>query len=335
MLKINNERKMKKHAILLVLIFTFTLGALDLTPYNTIVCFGDSITHGGYYHMYLQEYLAETDPAHPRHVINRGISGNTTADLLKRVNKILQTDKPDLVIILIGINDLQFTTRFAEKDLPYDQAAKKYPIFDRFEKNLGKLIDILNNANVKVVLLGTLPYNESTNPAITAPLKANLNTSGVQNLQVIEKRLAKQKQALFIDTYTPILKNLQENDATFPRGKTDRVHPSQQEHLIVAQTILGNNYTPGPKLKEAMQYREIQAQIQGIDALYGRIPNTCQNVDDQVAFYKKWVASLKGKDFEYWNRRLPNIINTLKNPDAELKVYRQKRDEAFSKLYQK
>jgi|GEM_PF-2833776 len=326
---------MKFSVLMLALFSLFTLTALDFSPYKTIVCFGDSITHGGQYHVFLQEYLAETDPAHPRRIINRGISGDTVRGLLKRVDKMLQTDKPELVIIMIGINDLQFTTRFAEKDLPFEAAVKKYPVFGRFEKDLGKLIDILKKANVKVVLLGTPPYNESSNPAITASLKPNLNSSGVRNIQIIEKRLAKQKGALFIDVYTPMLKNLQENDAALPRGKRDRVHPSWQEHLIIAQTILGQNYTPGAKQKAVLQYAHIQNKIQQIDAIYARIPDSCKTVDEQIEFYKKWVASLKGYNFKYWNGRLPGIIETLKNPDAKLKSLYQKRDAAFDRLYQK
>lgn len=327
--------KMKTLVFLWAFLSLFSLSALDLSLYKTIVCFGDSITHGGTYHMFLQEYLAETDPSHPRRVINRGISGSTVPALLKRVDKMLQTDKPDLVIIQIGINDLISSTRFAEKDLPFEKAVKKYPVFKRFEKNLGDLIDILNKAKVKVVLLGTPPYNESANPEVTASLNPNMDTSGVRNFQIIEKRLAKQKGAEFIDIYTPLLKNLQENDAACPRGKRDRVHPSRQEHLIIARTVIGSSYTPGPKQKIAMQYTQVQAEIQRVAGIYGRIPDSCKTADEQIEFYKNWVGSLKGRNFEYWNKMLPDIISILKDPETKLKTLYKKRDAAFDKLYQK
>ncbi len=322
-----------------VLLLSFSMGlslyAFDFAPYRTIVCFGDSITHGGFYHMYLQEYLAETDPAHPRRVINRGISGNTVQDLLKRVDKMLKTDNPDLVMIMVGINDLQFTTRFAEKELPFESAVKKYPVFDQFEKTLGNLIDILQRAGVKVVLLGTPPYNESANPKITAELNANMNSSGVKNLQLIEKRLAKRKGAVYIDTYTPMLENLQKNDEAFPRGKKDRVHPSREEHLLIAQTIVGKKYIPGSKKQLAEEYAQIQKRIQQIEENYARIPEACKTTDAQIEFYRRWVSKLKGNDFQYWNRRLPAIIETLKNSEEKLKVLYSEQETAFNRIYQK
>ncbi len=326
---------MKKYIFLSTFFVALSLFAYDFSPYKKIVCFGDSITHGGYYHMYLQEYLAESDPSHPREVVNKGISGDTVPKLLKRADRMLKQEKPDLVLIMIGTNDLQFTTRFAEKDLPFDAAYRKYPVFKRFEKELGELVDIFNKAKVKVVILATPPYNESANPEIKAKVRPNMNTSGVRNLLVIEKRLAGAKGAEFIDIYTPVLKNLLECDAEFPRGKTDRVHPSKKEHLIIARAVIGKAYTPGAKEKKAMQCWDIQRQIQGIEAYCSRIPDSCKTVEEQIRFYKNWVAQLKGNDFKYWNKMLPVIIATLKDPDAKLTPLYQKRDTAFKKLYQK
>ena len=51
---------MKSFVSLLSLLSALSLYAFDFTPYRTIVCFGDSITHGGFYPMYLQQYHAET-----------------------------------------------------------------------------------------------------------------------------------------------------------------------------------------------------------------------------------------------------------------------------------
>ncbi len=71
---------------------------------TTIVALGDSLTSGvgasspehGYVHI-LEERLRVT-------IINKGISGNTTSDALKRLDDVLAV-KPDIVIILLGGND--------------------------------------------------------------------------------------------------------------------------------------------------------------------------------------------------------------------------------------
>ena len=312
---------MKLKVLILTLFSAVSLCAFDLMPYKRIVCFGDSITHGGSYHMFLQEYLAETDPDHPRMVINRGISGNTVPKLLKRVDTMLKEDRPNLVIIMIGTNDLLFSTKFAEKDLPFEAAVKKYPVFGRFEKNLGKLLDIFNQAKVPVVLLSTPPYNESSDPEMKTPAKANMNSSGVKNLQIVEQRLATQKGAVWIDIYTPLMKNLLENDASFPRGKKDRVHPSWAEHLIIANTILGKQYKPGRKAAAAQKYKNAQHMIQTIQWHLSRLPKDCITPEARIEFFKKRVPKA--------------MLENLKNPEAKLKELYQVRDEAFRKLYVK
>ena len=305
---------------------------MRINLHKRIVCFGDSITHGGWYHMFLQQYLAETDPAHPRRIINRGICGDTVPGLLSRVDTMLKEDKPDLVMIMIGTNDL-YGTRFMEKNLSFDDAVKKYPVFSRFEKNLGRLLDVFKKADVPVVLLSTPPYNESSNPEMKSAVKANLNSTGVKNIQIVEQRLAQAKGAVWIDIYTPLLKNLQENDVRFPRGKSDRVHPSRAEHLIIAETILGKKYIPGEKAAAAEEYRDAQQQIQYVALLLQKFPKDCTAPEARIAFQKEWVSRLKGNDYDYHSKALPAVIKVLKDPAARIRKNEKLRDEAFQKLY--
>ena len=324
---------MKLKVLSLILFSALSLSAFDLMPYKKIVCFGDSITHGGYYDMYLQEYLAEKDPAHRRRVINRGISGDTVPKLLKRVDRMLKEDQPDLVIIMIGINDLMFSTKFAEKDLPFEAAVKKYPVFNRFEKNLGKLLDIFNRAKVPVVLLATPPYNESSHPEMKGRINANMNSSGVKNLLIMEQRLAKEKGAVWIDIHAPMLKNLQENDARFPRGKSDRVHPSRPEHLIIAQTIIGGQYQPGKKASAALKYRSAQKNCKEVIALLNSFPANCTTPEQRIALLKKRVENDKGKSYyQYSLNMLPKRIKIVEEPDAGNKA-RNQIEKAFQELY--
>ena len=70
-----------------------------------------------------------------------------------------------------------------------------------------------------------------------------------------------------------------------------------------------------------------------ISAIFARIPDSCKTVDEQIEFYRKWVESLKGHDSKYWNKRLPDIISVLKDPEAKIRKYEKLREEAFQKLY--
>ena len=68
--------------------------ALSAT-HAAVVFVGDSITEGGLW----SEWLPGVD------VINRGISGNTTQDILDRMHHIVSV-KPDKLFLMIGVNDL-------------------------------------------------------------------------------------------------------------------------------------------------------------------------------------------------------------------------------------
>lgn len=63
-------------------------------PTGRVVFFGDSITEGGLW----DEWFPKAAPA------NRGIGGNTIADLLGRLDTAI--DRPAAVFLLIGTNDL-------------------------------------------------------------------------------------------------------------------------------------------------------------------------------------------------------------------------------------
>jgi acyl-CoA thioesterase-1 len=109
-----------------------------------IVCFGDSLT-AGYgteagqtYPDYLQ---ADLDAAgYKYHVINAGISGNTTKDGVERVNAIVAM-KPAIVVVEFGGNDGLRGLRIEDS-----------------RANLDKIVSTLKSSGTRVVLAGiTLP----------------------------------------------------------------------------------------------------------------------------------------------------------------------------------
>src|ERR1700756_423519 len=111
-----------------------------------IVAFGDSLTAGygtdagNSYPDFLERDL-ETKGFH-YHVVNAGVSGNTTKDGIERLDEVLGL-KPAVVIVAVGGND-------GLRGLPIDIT----------RKNLDQIVSTLQHAGIKVVLGGiTLPPN--------------------------------------------------------------------------------------------------------------------------------------------------------------------------------
>jgi lysophospholipase L1-like esterase len=109
---------------------------IDLKPENTILFIGDSITDAdkhrqcykpygfGYVHFVANCLLAKY-PTLNLNIINRGISGNTIRDLKNRWQRDCIEHGPDILSILIGVNDVwrQFA---AEDELPHAVQLEEY-----------------------------------------------------------------------------------------------------------------------------------------------------------------------------------------------------------------
>jgi lysophospholipase L1-like esterase len=98
-----------------------------------IVFFGDSITDG----WRLNEYFPDRD------FVNRGISGQTTSQMLGRVKPDIVALKPVAVLILAGTNDL----------------ARGTPV-NRIVENYSAITDLLNQYNIKVIYASVLPVSD-------------------------------------------------------------------------------------------------------------------------------------------------------------------------------
>ena len=102
-----------------------------------IVFIGDSITDG----CALDTYYGALDLA----AYNRGIGGDTTAGVLKRLDSSLIALEPSKVVLLIGINDI-------------NGGVKKEEIIDNYDKILKKISESLPSADV--ICVSILPLND-------------------------------------------------------------------------------------------------------------------------------------------------------------------------------
>src|SRR5215475_13495194 len=108
---------------------------------NRIVFFGDSITDGW--------KLADYFPGKP--YVNRGISGQTTPQMLVRFREDVLDLQPKAVIILAGTNDI---------------AGNTGPMtLDEIEANYRSLAELATASHVKVVYASVLPVNNYTEKA--------------------------------------------------------------------------------------------------------------------------------------------------------------------------
>lgn len=154
--------------------------------------------------------------------INRGISGNTVTDLAARWKKDALGEKPDILSVLIGINDVGRAIRGGKR---VDVAA--------FEKSYdGLLADARSaNPNLKIVLCEPFVTKGSATQARLADWQED-----VEKLKAAVGRLALKYQA-------PVVKLQKVFDDAAKRADMsywvwDGVHPTYAGHQLVAEEWL-------------------------------------------------------------------------------------------------
>jgi len=147
---------------------------IEIKPNNTIVFIGDSITDAGrfesvhkpfgygYVHFAANQILAKY-PDYNINIVNTGISGNTIRNLKSRWQKDCLDYKPDIVSILIGINDVW---RFHTNRLDEAVFLEEYKLI--YEQLLSQ---IKEQNNSQIVLIEPFMFCNDTDNAMFIALR--------------------------------------------------------------------------------------------------------------------------------------------------------------------
>lgn len=118
--------------------------------YHTYSAFGDSITQGfeapiSYFDR-ISQYLKNTEGTVS---YNEGIGGNTTYDLLNRINGEIQQENPDLVTVMIGANDIRMGTANNPTITSLDYKNNLLKILSDIDPSPQRTVFIFELSNIK------------------------------------------------------------------------------------------------------------------------------------------------------------------------------------------
>ena len=205
---------------------------IQLKPNQTIVFIGDSITDAGrtelayqpfgfgYVHFVANLLLAKYLQLN-LNIINTGIDGNTVRDLKGRWEKDCIKHKPDILSVLIGINDLWW--QHAEPERLPDAV---HP--DEYESTYRQLLSTAKQqCNSQLILMEPFMFcSEPENPVF----------SSLQTYIGLVHKLAKDYNAVLV----PLQSLIDEQITQIPPEKwsEDMVHPYVWTHTWIAQRWL-------------------------------------------------------------------------------------------------
>ena len=138
----------------------------------------------------------------PFELLNAGVSGDTTAGGLRRVDWILK-QKPALVVVELGAND----------------GMRGMPVAE-IEQNLRAIVERIREHGAAVLLLGMR-------------IPQSYGRSYVEAFDAIYPRIAKELKVDFVPFFMQTV-------ATDPKmNLPDGIHPTQQGHERLAETVAG------------------------------------------------------------------------------------------------
>jgi lysophospholipase L1-like esterase len=164
-------------------------------------------------------------------ILNKGIGGNNTNDLLKRIERDVLAQKPDLVILMAGTNDMINS----QKLISYNQ----------FEQNFRLITDALNASKIPIVIMSPPPvdtgYLFKRHDRNLYDQDPNLR---IDSIRSILRELATSQNIGFIDINSLFRRkgspsreasSLIVNSANM--GIEDGVHPTREGYYLIAKEV--------------------------------------------------------------------------------------------------
>jgi len=173
---------------------------------NRVVFIGNSITQG----------WIEVNPNFfvGKSYINRGISGQTTPQILVRFRSDVVNLKPKVVVILAGTNDIAGNTGPSTLEM--------------IEDNIASMVEIANANNIKAVLCSILPaYDYPWKPGLEPAQK-------IVDLNKWIKEYAVKNKIIYVDYFAPMA---DQRNGLKKEYSEDGVHPNLAGYNIMEPIV--------------------------------------------------------------------------------------------------
>jgi len=245
-------------------------GADALKQGERIVFLGDSITQagagaGGYVTL-AKEALAKKYPDRGIEIIGAGVSGNRVPDLEARLDRDVIENKPTLVVIYIGINDVWHSLQ--------NRGTSKAD----FEQGLRRIIKRIQEAGARVILCTPSVIGEKTDGS--NPLDAMLD-----EYSQISRTVARETHSRLLDLRRQFIAQLKANNKENVDNKVltdDGVHLNAAGNRFVAERML--EAVEGRILRHVVLFKfkddATPEQVQEVVAAFGALKSKIDTIDD-------------------------------------------------------
>ena len=206
-----------------------------IQPHSKFVLAGDSVTdmgrtqpigeglfnpHGTGYPNVIQGLLTSVYPDFFINVVNMGYSGNTSRDLLNRLERDILSLKPDYLSVMIGANDV-----WRQFDTP--QIPENSVLPEEYRENLIKIVRLSKTVTSNIILMTPVYWESSLTDAMSARMR---------EYGQIVREVSAQEKVLFCDVQSRVDRVLKHCNANYITW--DRVHPNIPDANVIAHALL-------------------------------------------------------------------------------------------------
>lgn len=229
------KRKSDVFSTCLIILFSFTLGVLicylwaresnhfkkveivketitetSIVVDENILFLGDSIFEG----YDLEKYYDGI------HVVNSGISGNTTSDILKDMNNRIYKYNPSKVILLIGTNDIN-----------------KGVEIEKVVENIEKIVDGIkeNRPYADIYIQSVYPVNRSDDDKIELESVGKRKNSVISDMNEKIKRMCSEKSVTYMNIYDSLLNEDGELELDYT---LEGLHITEKGYSVITSEVM-------------------------------------------------------------------------------------------------
>jgi len=219
----------------------------DAAPFKSddVVCWiGDSITHFGTYPEQIQLFYETRFPDRSIAYFNCGSNGDAASPIVDkrafRIDRDILAHKPTVATIMLGMNDIGRSFYEPHTTL-HDPEGNKRSRLESYDQKMQMLIQILQKAGVRVILLTPSPYDDTmVQPNDRQPIAVGANDA-LRQCTAKMRQWAEQYHCDLVDFHdrmTAINAEHQKADPSFTIVSKDRIHPGPVGNLVMAYAFL-------------------------------------------------------------------------------------------------
>ncbi|MGH9396978.1 MAG: SGNH/GDSL hydrolase family protein, partial [Terriglobia bacterium] len=206
---------------------------------DRVLFYGDSITEQRYYPVAIETYVRTRFPNLQVKFLNSAVggarvTGNWTAPVDLSLKRDVFPFKPNIVTIMLGMNDGQYQ--------PFDAA-----IFNTYKAGYVHIIQSLQAhlPGVKIVLIEPSPWDDVTHKP-SYPVNPHHVPGGYNSVllrySLFLRKVGTQHHFMIVDFNTPLVRLMEEAEKVNPdlaeKIVPGRVHPGASAELVMAQALL-------------------------------------------------------------------------------------------------